>query len=607
MSVPAPAPESLPADGFAGWEPVSSFTGGFNNTAMRIRYVVYRDEPAHGILGEHTNPFTETDLAKAYGSGLYRVQRFDPGNPNPRQTTVRVSEAFGEPRFPNKAGAARTGMGFTRFGNRPWARPPEAQGQEEEQAPYPQRPSLYDYRRHEPVASDAATESIKQIGNMSMKALELGEQARKQGPDSFVTKFFNDQQNLWQKQLEENRRNDEQRRRDEEEKWERRQKEAETEHKRRQEDEEKRHDRELAKIKADSEARAKEAESARKQLLDLEAAKLKVVEEQNKLRQDALNDELKRNREQQKAESAKLEKQMAEIQEATQGQIISSQEKFEKELLRERESLDRELKLREKGQDKEHELNSKILDIKKESIEAQGSNEIFQVVNNLLNKFSSGFNQLMEWKKLEATTPEAQAAAVNKGYIYNQQPAEQEEELTGKSARKPAAAADPAASMGAAGQQPQTTKTGNGQAAAPAGEAQGEVNMKEMIREMVGQKFFKGVIEEWATHVENEMDGTTFLNMYREWMCDPNDADSRKATTMFANFIAPRKWEVFYEIIKDKLDKNTVAIFETPHAEKFYETFRGLITEQIRAFWEQFAQEREAVNAGRRAAEGSGK
>ena len=71
---------------------------------------------------------------------------------------------------------------------------------------------------------------------------------------------------------------------------------------------------------------------------------------------------------------------------------------------------------------------------------------------------------------------------------------------------------------------------------------------------------------------------------------------------MFAAFIEPREWEDFYDVIKDKLDKKVQTIFETPHAKVFYETFRSLITEQIRAFWEEFGQQRDAINAARVAA-----
>jgi hypothetical protein len=593
----AAAPQQPDGDGFSsGWSQVQSYTGGFNNQNLQTRYLVYRDEPADGIVGEHTSPFAEVDLAKTYGRGLYRVQRFDPGNPRPYQTSVRVSEAYGESRFPNRENSAPARPNWGRFGRPNWQRPQESRGQEEEVRPV-ERPSIFEYGRHSaPASGDAAVEAIKQMGEMNRKSLELTEATRRQGPDNFITKFFNEQQMLWQRQLEEGRRQDDQRRRDEEEKWERRQKEAELEHRRRQEEEEKRHDRDIQRIKAEAEARSKEAEAVRKQLMDVEAAKLKVVEEQNRVRELALKDELTRNREHQKEQQTRLEAQLKDMAESTASQMQEHQERLSKELERERQQLEREQKLKEKSLDKEHELQAKILDIKGAALENQSTNEIFQVVNNVINKFSSGLNQIIELKKMEAAaTPETQAALVMKGHQDQTAAAAAE-----KKAETPGSVpATGAAATASAAPQPEKGKNGNGQAAGPAGENQ-EVSMKAMIREMIDKPFFKEVIDEWAMHVENEQDGTTFLNMYREWMCDPNDPDGRKATTMFANFIAPRTWEQFYEIIKDKLDKKVQAIFDLPHAKVFYETFRGLLTEQIRAFWEEFAQQREALNAARK-------
>ncbi len=596
----APQQQQPEGDSFSsGWAQVQSYTGGFNNQNLQTRYLVYRDEPADGIVGEHTSPFAEVDLAKTYGRGLYRVQRFDPGNPRPYQTSVRVSEAYGESRFPNRENSAPARPNWGRFGRPGWQRQQEPRGQEEEVRPV-ERPSIFEYGRHSaPASGDAAVEAIKQMGEMNRKSLELTETSRRQGPDSFITKFFNEQQMLWQRQLEEGRRQDDQRRRDEEEKWERRQKETEIEYRRRQEDEDKRHDRDLQRIKAEAESRSKEAEAVRKQLMDVEAQKLRVIEEQNRARELALQDELKRNREHQKEQQTRLEAQLKDMAESTASQMQEHQDRLSKELERERQQLEREQKLKEKSLDKEHELQSKILDIKGAALENQSTNEIFQVVNNVINKFSSGLNQIIELKKMEAAaTPETQAALVMKGHQDSTAAAAAER----KAAEVPGSAAEKAATAAAAGTQapqPEKGKNGNGQAAGPAGENQ-EVSMKAMIREMVEKPFFKEVIDEWAMHVENEQDGTTFLNMYREWMCDPNDPDGRKATTMFANFIAPRTWEQFYEIIKDKLDKKVQAVFDLPHAKVFYETFRGLLTEQIRAFWEEFAQQREALNAARK-------
>ncbi len=592
------APQAQPAgqpsaDGFGGaWSPAPGYASGFNFNAPTRKYMVYRDEPRpDGLLGEHVDPFTEQDLAKTYGQGVYRVMRHDPGNPRPFQTVVRVSANYGEPRFGNRAAPERPGYG--RWSSRPWFRGTEAPREEEgvNEPQYEQRPrSMYDFARHAPSAGsgDATAAAIKALGDLNSKALDQVEQARRQGPDTFMSKFFADQQNQWREQQETQRRQDEQRRREDDERSERRQKEADREYQRRQEEEQKRHEREVEKIRLEMKARDEAREQERKMLLDLEDKRLQVIRDEHRMRQEALQDELKRNREEQKAREERIEKQLQEMQENTGAQMQQHEEKLRHELQREREQLERENKLKEKHLDKEHELQSKILDVKSQQIENQGTNEVFQVVNNLINKFSSGLKEVVDLKKIEAMAPEAQAAAVHKGTI-NVGSKEKDEPAV----EPPKPAATPNADGG---------KGGNGQAAPVAAAQEEERPMEEIVQQMVEQPFFKKVLKEWALHVRTKQDATTFVNMYLEWMRDPNDHEGRKATTMFANFIAPRPWAELYKLIKPKLDPEVVKVFDTADAEEYYETFRSLVTEQISAYWEQFAQEREAVKAARRAA-----
>lgn len=596
--MPRPNPRVMPAapaapqdqDGFS-WGSDDRYAEGFNQTALATRYVIYRDEPADGLVGEESGPFNESVLGRKYGRGLYKIQRFKPGIPTPLTTTVRISESYGDPRFPRRETASPSGAqrpNYSRWG-RPWARAQESQ--EEEGRPL-ERPTLYDYSRHA-GSPDAAAEAIKAMGQMNLKTLELNDSARRTGPDAFLAKFLSEQQEVQRKQFDEQRRADDERRREEDARHDRRQKEADAEHRRRQEEEVARHQRDLERIRAESEARAREAEIASKRLMEIEQQKLKVVEQQNQAREEALKDELKRNREHMKEQQAELKLQLKDMQQMTSAQIQENQERIEKELQREREQLDREHKLKEKALEKERELENKVLDIKSTQIEAQGTNEIVGVVNNLINKFSASLNQVLELKKLEAAaTPETQAAIVMKG----------REHAAAEAAQTPGAAqaAKPAPAAPASGQQ--ESQPNRAAAQPPSNGNSQEINMKEMVRDLVGKSPFKDVIEEWALHVKTKQDGTTFLNMYREWMCDPNDHEGRKATTMFANFIAPREWEDFYDVIKDKLDKKVQDIFNTPHAKTFYETFRSLLVEQIRAFWEEFGQQRDAINAARVAA-----
>lgn len=597
---PAGAPAAPAGDGFgAGWAPVQGYAGGFNYKADARTYRVYRDEPTNdGLLGEHVDPFGETDIAKTYGGGVYRVQRFDPGNPRPFQTVVRVSSNYGAPRFGNRqqqvATPERPGYGRYQGGGRSWLRSqdPREEGGVEEPRPYYERPrSAYDFARHEP-SPDVGSAAIKAFSDLALKQIDQNEQTRRQGPDSFMGKFYTEQQSLLRDQMAEQNRQDEKRRREEEEKWDRQRKEASDEHQRRQVDEEKRHARELERLKLESQSREAAAKEERKSLMDLEDKKLAIIRDEHKMRQEALEAELKRNREEQRTQQEKIEKQLAAMQEATAAEIEETRERFNAQMERDRKALDREHELKAKAQEREHELNTKILDVKAEAMEAAGTNEIVGVVSNLVNKFAGAFKEMIDLKKIEASanlSPEAQAASVVHS-MGDRKPEPEPEQVA--PASPAAAAAAGAAAAGSAG------KNGNGHAA----QEQKERPMEDIIQEKMGEPIAQKLIKEWALHVQTGQDGTAFVNMYMQWMNDPFDHDTRKATSVFASFIAPRNWAMVYAIIKPKLSPEVAKILDTQDAAEFYETFRGLVTEYISAYHEGMAQEREALKAARRAA-----
>jgi hypothetical protein len=84
---------------------------------------------------------------------------------------------------------------------------------------------------------------------------------------------------------------------------------------------------------------------------------------------------------------------------------------------RERQVLEREYKIREKGQDREHELNREILGMQKQHLESQTGDQLFNMIQTFVKEASKGLERVCELKKLEAMTPEAQAAAVARGSV----------------------------------------------------------------------------------------------------------------------------------------------------------------------------------------------
>lgn len=58
--------------------------------AKGVRYIVERVNPAHGLVGMHSAPFTDDDLGRLYGQGQYIVRMQIPGR-HDLERTVSVS------------------------------------------------------------------------------------------------------------------------------------------------------------------------------------------------------------------------------------------------------------------------------------------------------------------------------------------------------------------------------------------------------------------------------------------------------------------------------------------------------------------------------------
>jgi hypothetical protein len=634
-TTPYPAPPPAP-DGFSNWREAAGRAGGFTYSSQVVRFQVERKEPLAeaGILGQHLAPFSDHDLGNNYGEGLYRVLRFDPGKNVPYETEVRINASYGRPRYPQRSSeSSRPGErpgGYFRPGWRSGASaaaPASYEGEElAERRPQP----LYEYpyARHTPASSDTsmAAKAIEEMGKAHDRTIDQLEKSRAQGPDTFITRWFSEQQAAMDRRMadEERRRSEE--RKSDEDKWQRRLDEREKEAQRRAEEDEKRHQRELDRLqkeaeirererKAEQEAREKEREKEFNRILEIEDRRMNALKEESKHRQDTLESELKRNRdEMQKAadknekllkeERERIEKELEKNRESTEEVIGSNEAKLEKEIDRRQESLDREYRLRENAQKKEMELQEKLLEAKKEAVSTQSGNEIFGTINTIIKEFSKGLEKVVDLKKIEATSqlsPEAQAAQVARGAIdgnvlgepkRHEAPAPQEP----KSHDAPPPQSD---------QPPAGNKNGNGHpAAVPEAkpETQGEAPMEEIIQSNLDRPFAKKVLKEWALHVKKEEDPTTFANMYLEWMRDPMDHEGRKACSVFANIMKVRDWPDMMKIIRPKLDPEVAKIFESKYAEEFYNGFRAMVVEQIRDYWEQFLAQRKAQRAAAAAA-----
>lgn len=554
------APPPVSPDGWGGGRHVAGYVGGFQNQAATMRYQVERKIPADGIVGHHTGVFTEADLCNLYGEGFYRILRFEPGRQMPVEHEVKVAASFGPPRSPKFSVSGQPAQG-----NRFLRNAQEEEGQAP-QAPRYERPdyrerSLYEFARNQQQAqatagNDVTAEAIRQLGEANKRAQEQVEASRKSGPDAFVQNFFQSQNDLMYKRSEDEKKASEQRRKDDDEKWERRQREVEQEHRRRQEEEEKRHTRDLERIRYESESRQKAAENERKLMMDLEDKKLALIREEAKLRQDILQQELQANRE-----------AMKELQESTATQVEAVKDAMQRELTKDREGLEREHKIREKSLDKEHELSSKILDIKQESLQKQGGDQIFNLLDTVVKEFGKGLNQIVELNKLQSMTPEAQAASVAGRSMGGEARQESRPEVT-------ASEAQPA----------KAEVQDSNEAAAP----QVENRMDTIVQAMVEQPVFKQVLKEWSRQVKAGEDPTAFSGMFLDWLQDPSDMQARKGCSMFVNFIKTRTWDEVIAVIGSRLDRDVLATFKSEHAVDFYEGFKAIVVEHVKMYFDDF-------------------
>lgn len=614
---PVPQPSGYqPSDGFSGGRSVMGGSGGFNHTSSAVKYTVERTVPPDGLLGTHYGSFSVDELGRIYGSGTYKVTKHEPGRAMPTEYIQVVSPAFGEPKFPNASGSPSDRRSRTWRSAWNQDRSQERTGDDDEertrQRPYwwgqyynrerersygegEGQSRLYDFARHASSASESAmTKMVDQMDRMHQRSMEELKDARKGGPDNFIRDFFEKQQATMNQRFEEERKLADERRRQEEEKWERRRREEQEAWQRRQDEDERKHQRELERIKAETEARlrekdreeerrAKKEAEERKFLLDLEEKRLKIVQSEAQAQRERLESQLK-----------EMQATVEKAHESAGEYISESTQKMDERFKERAEQLEREHKLREKHLDTEHKLQERFLDLKRESLESSGGDQLFSTINTVIKEFSKGLEKIVDLKKIEAMTPEAQAAAVAKGSLDGNV-------LEGAPGQgEPQRGAAPGRQAEVQGAQQPSGNGGGSHAAAHQGASaaqqaeSAETKMDSIIQQNLKNPVFREVISEWALHVESESDATTFANLYLEMMRDPQNDEGRKACAAFATYMKPRNWKKMFAALSPHLDKDVVEIFKRPHAEDFYEAFRAMVIEQIRDYWEQFIAARKA-------------
>lgn len=634
MQIPQPAPQSSSTtqDDFSGGRPVVGASGGFTGANQTVKYAVERIAPPDGLLGTHYGSFTIEELGQTYGEGTYKVTKHDPTQKFAVEHIQKIGPSYGTARSPNHS-SQRPQIAPRPFFQRNWGAQPQVAGEEEQERPIfrpsyqrpsePQSNAALELARQQQVGNASAMETaLAMMGTMHQQSLQQIESARKGGPDNMMTNLMREQQEITNRRWEEERKVQDQRRKDEEEKYQRRLDEDQRRWERDQQAERDRHSRELERISRETEAREKQlrfdaeerekrAVEERRFLLDLEEKKIQLVRQEADAAQKRLENELTRTREEMKDIAERSNRTITENQEATTRHIEESQKQIQEQLDREREQLEREHKLKEKSLDKQHELEGRMLEIQKANMENSGGDQIFNTINTVIKEVSKGLEKVVDLKKLESMTPEAQIAHVARGAqapVDAPPPPQQRQQQAPPPQPQPqpqpqAQHQQQPMQEEAPVQEPQPQAQAPAQPAAPSpGEAIVEGRMEAMIRENLQKPFFQDVLREWAVHVESAVedkvvDATTFANLYLEMMRDPRNDEARQGCAAFATFMKPRSWKKMMAVLRDALDAETVATFSKPEAEEFYKQFKAMVLEQITEYWEQFLAARQQRNS----------
>lgn len=524
-------PQPTPADDLLGGRPVLGALAGPGSGAI-VRFTIDRIQPPDGLLGSVDAPsLSREEIGQQYGSGLYRVVRYETGKTPMEYPQIRISDSFGPPKTPG-AGAAAARAPYGQNGDRTI------------------------------VSQDPSGKMVDVMRDMFQSSLKQLEEARKSGPDNVVAQILKDQQALAQTRWDQERVRDEDRRKEERERWERDRNWALEQRAAEDLREQKRHDRELERIRAETEARLAAAAKEQKFMLEIEEKKIAIMRLESETAEKRLQKEITRSTEALKESQEKTEKQLSENRKELQKIADDIKAREEEKYKRDKEYLDKLHETREKSLDREHALNEKILDIK---LESKGD-DIVGAIRDCVKEGGKALKEISETQRIRSMGQDAQVAYVAKGASDGN--------VTGQDSPPP-----PAAAAAAAAAQPTP-------AARPSSS-----RVEQMIREHLASPAGQELIAEWVANVESGQDATAFASLYLEFMRDPDDS-RRQAAVALAAWMKIRDWSKVYAAIRSELDPDAVRVLDGPRAAGFYEQLRALVALQIADFWENCVRER---------------
>ena len=448
-------------------------------------------------------------------------------------------------------------------------------------------------RRSAAGTESVATMVVEKLSNLQEKTLERMEAQTSKGPDTVMQNFWKDHNANQQRtaseerdkaevRREDERKREEARRQDERDRDQERRRDDEAKHHRWQEDQDKRHERDMERIKEE-----------RASMIGLEERKLALIKEESKSREDMLRGEITSHR-----------TSIEAIQAESEGRIAEMQESLKVELERGRLSMDKEHEIRSRALTNEHELKSDMVELKGEVIKAQalanqGGDEWQKMLGTLVEGVKETLGKVVELKKFQMATPEDRAAEM----AGNPVPLQGDVQTLPPSAIPESPAPAPRPVQAAS---PTKDPGGNGHTVEATGATAGIPTVEGVFQESLKEPVAQYILKEWALTLTQGNDPTMFTNTFMEFMKDetPAGAGGRKACAAFAQLMGNRDWSAMKPIIWPALSEDLKPAFDLPGADAFYNAFRVMVCSSIQDYWTAYLQEKQRLEAERRAAQG---
>jgi hypothetical protein len=563
---PAQRPAGQAVASSPGWDPASfgfNFTVSQNpsealstNTGQPM-FRVERTAPPHGHLGTHLGYFDPEKLANRYGSGTYRISLRLPGHPRELMGEYIVSENYGQPKFPARDGEhderERTRQARPQDPFRGWS-PGDGyfRGYEASQRAAPVV-----------VTEAAASEAIRQMGELQRSFLTREAEDRKTGPSAFLQGFVREQDSRWMQIRTEERDKEEQRRVREEadRKREREEREADRKRERQERDDqwkkdrdaaEDQHRREMDRIRADETKRDEREKEHQQFILKLEQEKISLITKEMETRESRLKTELESKRKDSDREIDAARKDMESLEQSVKEQIASGKKDLERECSFRKEMLEKEHALIKDKLAREEALLKEKLELQTQIATANTTDSLVKGAQQLVGELRKGLDSIFTQRRLEMGIGPGNVTTIPER-----------------------SAASDTADRSAAAQQPQT---------------EGSEMPEDFITQLMKDANGKIIVSEWARQVAAQVPPGSFLGFFMDGYQDPVDHAFRKACRVFSVYIRTRSWGELRASLDPHLSADEKKAFANDWAEEFYEAFRGCFFEEVDGFWKGIAE-----------------